>query len=61
DSFIAQFKGLVEAQLGVLNKNWEELEIEELPDEKEKPGETERKQAKRETREPLKGFGDLFR
>jgi len=56
DSFIAQFKGLVEAQLGVLNKNWEEL-----PDEKEKPGETERKQAKRETREPLKGFGDLFR
>jgi len=61
DSFIAQFKGLVEAQLGVLNKNWEELEIEELQDEKEKSGETERKQAKRETREPLKGFGDLFR
>ena len=63
DSFIAQFRGLVEAQLQVLNKNWEELEIEELPAEPKREGkrsEPQPKEIKREGRESLKGFGDLF-
>jgi cell division initiation protein len=63
DTFIAQFRGLVEAQLHVLNKNWEELEIEELPSEevKEEKPKPQPKEIKREGRESLKGFGDLFR
>lgn len=63
DTFIAQFRGIVEAQLQVLNKNWEELEIEELPEEQkqqEKQSESKPKEIKREGRESLKGFGDLF-
>jgi cell division initiation protein len=67
DTFIAQFKGLVEAQLHVLNKNWEELEIEEIPAESEQvvrkdvEKKKEMKEIKRDSRESLKGFGDLFR
>ena len=63
DTFVAQFKGLVEAQLQVLNKNWEGFEIVEMPieEEEEKSAEGENKKERREMREPLKGLGDLFR
>jgi len=63
DNFIAQFKGLVEAQLQVLNRSWEELEIEDVEQggETKRTGESERKEVKRGTRESLKGIGDLFR
>ncbi|MCK4576882.1 DivIVA domain-containing protein [candidate division WOR-3 bacterium] len=66
DSFIAQFRGLVEAQLQVLNRSWEELEIEELPVEQEKEikkviEKKDIKEIKRDKRESLKGLGDLFR
>jgi cell division initiation protein len=63
DNFIAQFRGLLEAQLQVLNRNWEELEIEEVQGEqkKEKQEETERKNKRGDTRESVKGLGDLFR
>ncbi|TES90262.1 MAG: DivIVA domain-containing protein [Candidatus Cloacimonadota bacterium] len=63
DTFVAQFRALVEAQLQVLNKNWEELDIEEITVEKKKRNisETEGKEIKHDVREPLKGLGDLFR
>ncbi len=65
DTFIAQFKGLAEAQLQVLNRSWEELEIEEPVAEQEEVIErerkTERKQVRSDTQKPLKGLGDLFR
>ncbi len=64
DTFIAQFKGLAEAQLMVLNRSWEELEVEELPvgsEKKEEHRSSEKREMKRGGRESLKGFGDLFR